>query len=148
MYQRILRTCTRSPPLRTQDLSNTVWACATLLYDSAQLAEAISTESVQKLHLFLNQELSNTAWAVAKLQRVDRALRPGVAKLTSGRDICDVNTALRRLVCEGLFSQTVQLYIPKDALTPTTESLRVVSFLELLGLGSLGQEAPTHSVCL
>ena len=42
---------------RTQDLSNTVWACATLVHDSARLAEAISTQSVQKLHLFLNRIL-------------------------------------------------------------------------------------------
>lgn len=52
---------------RPQQLANSVWACAVLLYQDADLLERLCGYAVQRLSGYTPQNVANTIWALATL---------------------------------------------------------------------------------
>lgn len=76
--QRLMDTIQRDTERQApQQLSNTLWGCATLGYQpSAALMQGFILQSSRTLSAFKPQELSNTMLALAKLQHNPGELQP------------------------------------------------------------------------
>lgn len=68
------------PSTTPQNMTNLVWAFATLMIPNTPLFDAIASKSLRNLRSFNMQNISNTAWAFAKLGECDEELLAAIAE--------------------------------------------------------------------
>ncbi|KAL0042486.1 hypothetical protein WJX79_001309 [Trebouxia sp. C0005] len=88
--------CTRLPGFNAQNLSNVMWACATLGFaDDAVFLEAAAQAAIQMGKHLRGQNLANVAWAFAKLRHFDKALFEALSSqaITEADQMIDLDLA-------------------------------------------------------
>jgi len=139
-----------------QNLSNTVWAFATLQVVDVPFYHMIAAEAICRIHHFSAQPLSNTAWAFASIELLHLPLMRAIAKAAMRglhkwptQELVNTVWAVARLQFyhEPLVSalsaaalRRLPEYEARD-LSNTSWALAVLAFQDLPLLGRIAEEA-------